>query len=75
MMKNLILEANLSNYDDVYEMIIDMHEGMTEEESQSTNSKLILILANHIGSSSVISQATKTARDSTLEWRSEGSEN
>jgi len=73
-MKNLILESNLSNYDDVYQMIIDMHDGMTEEESQSTNSKLILILANHVGSSSVISQATKTARDSTIEWRTLDSE-
>lgn len=65
----LNLKSNIANYDDVYQMIIDMHHEMTEEESQNANAKLILILANHIGEASVIDKAVKIARANTLAWR------
>ena len=65
----LNLAANIKNYDDVYQMIIDMHLELTEEESQSANAKLILTLANHIGDAAVIAEAVKIVRDNTLAWR------
>lgn len=69
---NLNTKSNLADYDDVYQMIIDMHLDLTDEESQSANAKLILALANHIGDASVIAEAVKIARENTLEWRKEG---
>ena len=69
MSPNLILEPNLADYDEVYQKIIDMHSGLSDEESQSANAKLILTLANHIGDVGVISEAVKIARDNTLQWR------
>ena len=72
MSEKLNTKSNLADYDDVYQMIIDMHLGLTDEESQSANAKLILALANHIGDASVIAEAVNIARDNTLEWRKEG---
>ena len=72
MSENLNTKSNLADYDDVYQMIIDMHLDLTDEESQSANAKLILALANHIGDASVIAEAVKIARENTLEWRKEG---
>ena len=68
-MAKLNLKPNLANYDDVYQMIIDMHHDLTDEESQSTNAKLILTLANHIGDQQIIAEAVKIARENTLDWR------
>jgi len=69
MTTKLNLQSNLSDYDDVYQMIIDMHQELSDEESQSANAKLILILANHIGDSAVIAEAVQIARTNTLVWR------
>ena len=66
---NLNIKPNLADYDDVYQMIIDMHLDLTDEESQSANAKLILTLANHIGDASVIAEAVNIARANTLAWR------
>ncbi len=69
MTKKLITAANISNYDDVYQLIIDMHQGMSDEESQSANAKLILTLSNHIGDADIIKEATDLVRASTLAWQ------
>jgi len=62
-------DPNLSDYDDTYQMIIDMHLDLTESESVSTNAKLILALVNHIGDSNVVREAVDIARENTLKWR------
>lgn len=72
MTQELKVKPNLSNYDDVYQLIIDMHKELSEEESHSANAKLILTLANHIGDASIISEATRIVRENTLQWRSAG---
>jgi hypothetical protein len=61
-MSELILEPNLSNTDDFYQMLIDMHQGLDDAESQAVNAKLILLLANHIGDLRVLAQAMDIAR-------------
>ncbi|MEM1021357.1 MAG: DUF2783 domain-containing protein [Pseudomonadota bacterium] len=48
--------------DDVYQMLIDAHEGLSDAESQRLNAKLILLLANHIGDVAVIEEALSHAR-------------
>jgi hypothetical protein len=51
---SLILTRNAPAADDIYEAIIRMHEGLTDDESARVNARLILILANHIGVASII---------------------
>ena len=49
--------------DDFYELLIDTHRGLTDEQSAKVNAKLILLLANHIGDISVLREAMALARD------------
>ena len=71
MPNSLIHEANLADYDLAYQLIIDMHKELSDEESQLANAKLILTLANHIGDINVLREATRITRQNTIEWRSE----
>lgn len=65
-MASLTLTANLKEHDDVYQAIMDMHRDMTDEQSEKANAKLILLLANHIGDSWVVSEAAAIIRANTL---------
>jgi len=59
---DLILTPNLPAPDDLYEALIAAHDGLTPDESQALNARLILILMNHIGDARVIRQALEAAR-------------
>jgi hypothetical protein len=48
--------------DDFYEMLINTHRDLTDEQSAQVNAKLILLLANHIGDISVLREAMCLAR-------------
>ena len=61
-MAELILTPNLAGADDVYEVLVGMHDGLSEAESLRVWSKLVLTLANHIGDRRVIEQAIAVAR-------------
>ncbi|HEV2608881.1 MAG TPA: DUF2783 domain-containing protein [Noviherbaspirillum sp.] len=61
-MQKLILEPNFSSTDDFYQMLIDMHQGLDDAESQLVNAKLILLLANHIGELGILREAMDIAR-------------
>ncbi|MSQ58003.1 MAG: DUF2783 domain-containing protein [Limnohabitans sp.] len=52
--------------DEFYECLLDAHEGLSEEQSQTFNARLILVLANHIGDLSVLKQAIAVSRDDLL---------
>lgn len=69
MNNELELEPNTRDPDGVYQLIIDMHKGLNDDQSQSTNAKLILLLANHIGNKQVIKKAAQIARRNTLNWQ------
>lgn len=58
----LNLELNTPKPDDVYQLLVDLHEGLTEEQSLRVYSKLTLLLTNHIGDPEVIAQAAEIAR-------------
>ena len=58
-------EPNLADADDVYEMLIETHRGLTQEQSRAVNARLILLLANHIGDIDVLREATRIARNNT----------
>ncbi|MBC9072711.1 DUF2783 domain-containing protein [Thauera sp. CAU 1555] len=49
--------------DDFYELLIDTHRDLTDEQSAQVNARLILLLANHIGDISVLREAMKIARE------------
>ncbi len=48
--------------DDFYEELINMHAGLTDEQSMQVNAKLILLLSNHIGDLTVLREAMQIAR-------------
>jgi hypothetical protein len=47
--------------DDFYEALIETHHGLTDEQSEALNARLILLLANHIGDLRVLRQALQAA--------------
>jgi hypothetical protein len=61
-MAALNTEPNLASPDDFYESLIDMHRDLDDEASAKVNAKLILLLANHIGSLDVLREAMQLAR-------------
>lgn len=61
---NLITEPHLSAPDDFYEALIDAHRDLTLEQSQALNARLVLLLANHIGTLAVLKEALAAARSS-----------
>ncbi len=56
-------EPNIARPDDFYEALIDLHRGLTDEQSRQLNARLILLLANHIGDMEVLAQAMKSAAE------------
>ena len=58
----LILTTNLPDPDGFYEELIRAHEGLTKEQSDALNARLILTLANHIGDREVLRQAFEAAK-------------
>ena len=48
--------------DDFYEALIEAHNGLTDEQSEALNARLILLLANHLGDLRVLREALQAAR-------------
>ena len=59
---SLNTQPNIAKSDDFYQDLIDMHRDLGDEQSLSVNAKLILLLANHIGDTDVLSEAMTIAR-------------
>ena len=60
----LITDPHLNAPDDFYEALIDAHRELPSAESHALNARLVLLLANHIGSLEVLKQALVAARES-----------
>ncbi len=58
----LKLENHFESADDFYEALLNAHQGLTTEQSHAMNARLVLLLANHIGSKEVLNEALKAAR-------------
>ena len=54
---------NLQDADTFYEQLLDAHEGLTPPQSELLNARLILLLANQIGSAEVLRQCLLAARE------------
>ena len=59
---DLILTPNMDRPDDIYADLLAAHEGLSKDESDALNARLILILMNHIGRREVLAQALSAAR-------------
>lgn len=49
--------------DDFYQLLIDAHRDLTDEQSALLNAKLVLLLANQVGDIGVIREALRCARE------------
>jgi len=60
-MSELNLTPNIDGADDFYAELLAAHEGLSNEDSGALNTRLVLVLANHIGDRAVLSDALKAA--------------
>lgn len=58
----LRLAPNLPDPDGFYAELIALHEGLSREDSEALNARLVLVLANHIGDREVLSAAFSAAK-------------
>lgn len=49
--------------DAIYQILVEAHADLTAEQGHMVDTRLILLLANHIGEPAVIAQAVAAARD------------
>jgi hypothetical protein len=64
MPQRLNTAPKLESPDDFYEALIDTHRDLSAEQSHALNARLVLLLANHIGTTAVLGEALKAARAS-----------
>ncbi|MFI0397198.1 DUF2783 domain-containing protein [Paracoccus jiaweipingae] len=62
-MTRLNTAPNLTGVDDVYESLVGLLDDPDPQVSLRRQSRLILLLANHIGDRQVITEAIRAARD------------
>ncbi|MCK0141487.1 DUF2783 domain-containing protein [Aliiroseovarius sp. F20344] len=60
-MTDLVLTPNIESADDFYAELLAAHEGLSKDESDAFNARLVLVLANHVGDRDVLSDALKAA--------------
>jgi len=63
-MTGLTTESRLADPDRTYRALIEAHRGLSDEDSAALNSRLVLILANHIGEHMVLQEAIALAKQS-----------
>lgn len=49
-------------HDELYEALVDMHRGLDAQQSLMVDSRLILLLAQHIADDAVLTRAIAEAR-------------
>jgi len=60
-------QPNIASPDSFYEELINTQRDMSYEQANMLLAKLVLILSNHIGDRSVLSEALALARTNTME--------
>ncbi len=61
-MTALDLASRLPDPDAAYRALIEAHRGLSDEESAALNTRLVLILANQVGSLDVLAEAIRAAK-------------
>ena len=54
-------DPNIPDPDGFYAELLSVHEGLSDDESVALNARLVLLLANHIGDRSILSEALSAA--------------
>jgi hypothetical protein len=54
---------NFQDADLFYEQLLDAHAGLSREESELLNARLILILANQVGDARLLGDCVAAAKD------------
>jgi|GEM_PF-210677 len=54
-------ELNLQDADGFYEQLLNAHEGLSAEQSEQLNMRLILLLANQVGDATVLKDCIESA--------------
>ncbi len=60
-MTDVTLAPNLDDPDAFYADLLAAHDGLDKAASDALNARLVLVLANHIGDGTVLSQAIRAA--------------
>ena len=63
-MTDLARGSRIDDPDRWYEMLIEAHDGLSDEDGRRLNARLVLILANHVGDMTVLEEALAFARRS-----------
>ena len=56
-------ELNLQDADGFYEQLMNVHEGLSAEQSEQLNMRLILLLANQVGNAAVLRDCIESAKN------------
>jgi len=59
---SLILNPNIADPDGFYQDLLAAHDGLTKEQSDDLNARLVLVLANHVGDRAVLDAAIAAAK-------------
>ena len=59
-------QPNLVDPDGFYQELIESQRELSDDQADMLNSKLVLILANHVGDRAVLREAISLARENTL---------
>lgn len=59
---SLVLTPNIEDPDGFYQTLTDAQRDMTDEEANDMNARLVLILANHIGTKVLLEEAITSAQ-------------
>ncbi|MGE5203908.1 MAG: DUF2783 domain-containing protein [Acidobacteriota bacterium] len=62
-MAALRTDPNIADADAFYAELIELHRGLSEEQSRLLNARLILLLANHVGDIEALRAAMAIARE------------
>jgi hypothetical protein len=58
----LSTESNFPDPDAAYRLVVEAHRGLSDEQSASLDTALVLILANHIGDVEILREAVLLAK-------------
>ena len=57
-------ELNFQDADTFYDQLLNAHEGLSAEQSEHLNMRLILLLANQVGNAAVLRDCIESASQS-----------
>jgi hypothetical protein len=64
MTAHITTDLNFEDADAFYESLLDAHQGLSREQSESLNARLVLVLANQVGNAQALLACIKAAQES-----------